>query len=93
MGPSVHADTEEEIYKKFIRGTQRNLHVVFTMNPANPDFSNRAGSSPAIFNRCVIDWFGEWSNGALHQVARELTCKVDISDSSFSPDVRADNDD
>ena len=92
MGPSISADTEEEIYKKFIRGVQRNLHVVFTMNPANPDFSNRAGSSPAIFNRCVIDWFGEWSNTALLQVARELTEKLDFPDSSFDPKVRADND-
>lgn len=30
------------------------------MNPSNPDFSNRTASSPALFNRCVIDWFGDW---------------------------------
>lgn len=92
MGPSVAADTEEEIYKKFIRQTQRNLHVVFTMNPSSPDFSNRAGSSPAIFNRCVIDWFGEWSNTALLQVAKELTEKLDFPDSSFDDSKRADTD-
>jgi dynein heavy chain 1 len=49
------------------------LHVVFTMNPANPDFSNRTASSPAIFNRCVIDWFGDWPMTALYKVAGELT--------------------
>ena len=59
-------ETEEEIYHNFTKNVQRNLHVVFTMNPANPDFSNRAASSPAIFNRCVIDWFGDWSDEALH---------------------------
>lgn len=58
-------DTEEELYKIFIHNVQRNLHVVFTMNPCNPDFSNRTASSPALFNRCVIDWFGEWSNEGL----------------------------
>lgn len=47
---------------------QRNLHVVFTMNPANDDFDNRAATSPALFNRCVIDWMGEWSSSALYQV-------------------------
>ena len=77
-------ETEEEIYRKFVKNVQRNLHVVFTMNPSNPDFSNRAGSSPAIFNRCVIDWFGEWSDDALYQVANELTAKVDLPESSFS---------
>ena len=76
-------ETEEEIYKKFVKNVQRNLHVVFTMNPANPDFSNRAGSSPAIFNRCVIDWFGDWPNEALFQVAKELTLRVDIPETSF----------
>jgi dynein heavy chain 1 len=35
------------------------------MNPANPDFSNRAASSPALFNRCVIDWFGDWPEDAI----------------------------
>jgi dynein heavy chain 1 len=58
-------DTEEELYKRFTYNVQRNLHVVFTMNPQNPDFSNRTASSPALFNRCVIDWFGEWSNDGL----------------------------
>ena len=66
-------DTEEEIYKAFIKGVQRNLHVVFTMNPLSPDFSNRAASSPALYNRCVIDWFGDWSREGLFQVAKKLT--------------------
>ena len=83
-------ETEEEIYKKFVKNVQRNLHVVFTMNPANPDFSNRAGSSPAIFNRCVIDWFGEWPNEALYQVGKELTDRVDFPESSFEPQGKDD---
>ncbi len=47
------------------------------MNPASEDFGNRAASSPAIFNRCVIDWFGDWSEQALRQVALELTKDMD----------------
>lgn len=27
------ADTEDELYKTFVHNVQRNLHVVFTMNP------------------------------------------------------------
>ncbi len=38
----------------------KNLHVVFTINPLSPDFSNTDASSPALYNRCVIDWFGDW---------------------------------
>ena len=57
--------------------------MVFTMNPSNPDFSNRTASSPALFNRCVIDWFGEWSNDGLLQVAKEFTNTLDILPESF----------
>ena len=70
-------DTEEELYKQFTKDVQRNLHVVFTMNPATPDFSNRSASSPALFNRCVIDWFGDWTNDGLLQVCLEFTKYLD----------------
>jgi dynein heavy chain 1 len=92
FGGGKGMETEEEFYKKFVKNVQRNLHVVFTMNPANPDFSNRAGSSPAIFNRCVIDWFGEWGNDALFQVAKELTAKIDFPETSFAGNRNADSD-
>lgn len=42
------------------------------MNPNNDEFRNRTASSPAIFNRCVIDWFGDWPDSALYEVARQL---------------------
>jgi dynein heavy chain 1, cytosolic len=76
-------DSEEDLYKNFVREVQRNLHVVFTMNPANPDFSNRTASSPALFNRCVIDWFGEWDDESLWQVAKEFTKEIELIDESF----------
>lgn len=77
-------DTEDQLYKTFIKNVQRNLHVVFTMNPCNPDFSNRTASSPALFNRCVIDWFGDWSQEALIQVAKEFTKNIDPGAESFT---------
>ena len=81
-------DTEEEIYKAFIKGVQRNLHVVFTMNPLSPDFSNRAASSPALYNRCVIDWFGDWSREGLFQVAKKLTENCECRKENFKkPDM------
>jgi len=57
------------------------------MNPANPDFSNRTASSPALFNRCVIDWFGDWSDDGLLQVTKSFTENIDIPSESFSKDV------
>ena len=90
-------DSDDQLYWNFIKNVQRNLHVVFTMNPSNPDFSNRTASSPALFNRCVIDWFGDWSNDALCQVAKEFTMFVETAPESFTkpqlqnnPDLRQD---
>lgn len=83
-------DTEDELYKHFVYNVQRNLHVVFTMNPQNPDFSNRTASSPALFNRCVIDWFGDWSDDGLLQVAKSLTESIDIPLNSFTKNVEMD---
>ena len=77
--PRDRNQTDAEVYASFTRQVQRNLHVVFTMNPASPDFSNRAASSPAIFNRCVIDWFGDWDEETLHHVAHELTERVEVA--------------
>lgn len=28
--------------------------------------------------RCVLNWFGDWSNGALYQVGKEFTNKIDL---------------
>jgi len=60
------------------------------MNPNNPDFSNRTASSPALFNRCVIDWFGDWSEEGLYQVAKEFTIAIDPDAESFDPPIHDD---
>ena len=80
-------DSEDELYRWFTQQVRLNLHVVFTMNPASPDFHNRAATSPALFNRCVLDWFGEWSNMALFQVGSEFTRNLDLEEPSYvAPD-------
>ena len=78
-------DSEDELYKYFTHQVRLNLHIVFTMNPASPDFHNRAATSPALYNRCVLDWFGEWSDQALFQVGHEFTKNVDLDDLNYLP--------
>ncbi|KAI8818344.1 dynein heavy chain [Fimicolochytrium jonesii] len=70
--------TAEETYKWFTTQIMKNLHVVFTMNPPQDGLASRAATSPALFNRCVLDWFGDWSNQALYQVGQEFTHLLDI---------------
>ena len=68
----------------FLLQVMLNLHVVFTMNPSSEGLKDRAATSPALFNRCVLNWFGDWSTGALYQVGLEFTNKVDIDKSNVS---------
>ncbi|MCJ1472503.1 hypothetical protein MMC13_001151 [Lambiella insularis] len=80
-------DSQEELYKWFTQQIIRNLHIVFTMNPPEDGLSSKAATSPALFNRCVLNWFGDWSDQALFQVGSELTQSVDLDRTSFlAPD-------
>ena len=54
------------------------------MNPLSPDFFFFFASSPALYNRCVIDWFGDWSRDGLYQVANKLTEYVECRNENFS---------
>jgi len=86
------ADSEEDFYRHFVGQVQRNLHIVFTMNPASDDFSNRSATSPALFNRCVIDWFASWSSDSLFQVGYEFTKSLDLGDGALDEGEHADAD-
>ena len=77
-------DTNEELYKWFTNQVMKNLHVVFTMNPSTDGLKDRAATSPALFNRCVLNWFGDWSDSAFFQVGREFTIKMDLDHPSWT---------
>jgi len=80
-------DSQEELYKWFTQQIVKNLHIVFTMNPPEDGLSSKAATSPALFNRCVLNWFGDWSDQALFQVGSELTQSVDLDRPGFvAPD-------
>ncbi|KAK6731031.1 hypothetical protein RB195_007476 [Necator americanus] len=78
-------DSHDELYKWFTLQVMRNLHVVFTMNPSGSGLRERASTSPALFNRCVLNWFGDWADTALYQVGSELTTTLDMDRTDYEP--------
>lgn len=78
-------DSNEELYKWFTQQVIKNLHVVFTMNPSSEGLKDRAATSPALFNRCVLNWFGDWTPEAQFQVGYEFTCKLDLENARYVP--------
>lgn len=80
----VLLDSPEELYRWFTQQVARNLHVVFTMNPPDQGLASKAATSPALFNRCVLDWFGDWSDQAFYQVASEFTKTLDLDIAQYT---------
>lgn len=78
-------DSNEELYKWFTQQVIKNLHVVFTMNPSSEGLKDRAATSPALFNRCVLNWFGDWTPEAQFQVGYEFTFKLDLDNARYIP--------
>ena len=76
--------THEEIYQSFIERVKRNLHVIFKMNPLSPHFRNIMG---VLYNRCFIDWFGDWSRESLFQVAKKFTQKCEYRKQNFKKQI------
>ena len=76
----VIAESEDELWRRFTGLVQRNLHVIFTMNPSGGEWKGRSTTSPALFNRCVVDWFGTWSNKGMGEVGKKFTMTLDMGD-------------
>jgi dynein heavy chain 1 len=78
-------DLPEELYKWFTSQVAKNLHVVFMMNPPENGLVSRATTLPALFNRCVLDWFGDWPDQAFYQVGTEFTKSLDLDLPLYNP--------
>ncbi|KAK9451852.1 dynein heavy chain, N-terminal region 1-domain-containing protein [Limtongia smithiae] len=76
-------ESVEELHNWFREQVVRNLHVVFTMNPPKKNLASQAAASPALFNRCVLNWMGDWSASALYQVGQAATRNLDIDIPSY----------
>ena len=51
--------------------------------PFSPIYLQTAIENSCRF-RCVLNWFGDWSTGALYQVGKEFTSKIDLEKSNVS---------
>jgi dynein heavy chain 1, cytosolic len=82
-------ETDDHLYKWFTKQIMKNLHIVFTMNPSEDGngLKGKTSTSPALFNRCVLNWFGDWSQSAYYQVAKEFTLNIPIESSSTDRNI------
>ncbi|CEP64483.1 dynein heavy chain LALA0_S11e05182g [Lachancea lanzarotensis] len=65
-------DNNDELYAWFTTLIAHNLHVVFTINSAESHSATNIMSSPALLNRCVLDFMEEWSDETFSQIGDEI---------------------
>ena len=81
-------DTEQELYDWFVGEIAKNLHVVFTICDPTNNKSSAMISSPALFNRCIINWMGDWDMKTMSQVANDMVDRVPMEFTGFEiPEV------
>lgn len=71
-------ETDEELYNWFTSQIANNFHVVFTMSDPYREDSPLFIQSNALFNRCVINWMGNWSTKTLKEVSSQLLRRLPI---------------
>lgn len=71
-------DSDDELYSWFTNQVSENLHVVFTMSDLESGTKPQVNSSPALFNRCVLSWMGDWTNSSLLEIAESVLSSVPL---------------
>ncbi|KNC97489.1 uncharacterized protein SPPG_07404 [Spizellomyces punctatus DAOM BR117] len=71
-------DNADAAYSWFIERVRANLHVVLCMSPVGDPFRNRLRMFPALINCTTIDWFSEWPEDALMEVAAKYLENIDV---------------
>jgi dynein heavy chain len=74
------AQTKAAMYAQFLSRVQSNLHVVLAMSPGSDLFRSRLRMYPSLLNCCSIDWFSEWPDEALTNVARQGLVEITFAD-------------
>jgi dynein heavy chain 1 len=60
------------------------------MSPKDNGIGDQAATSPALFNRCVLDWFGDWSSNSFYQTGLQLTSSLDMNRPNYEAPMALD---
>lgn len=76
-------DSDEDLYDFFTQQVSANLHVVFTISDVKNSHKPQVVTSPALFNRCVFNWMGDWSDLTLIEVSTKLLSNIPLDMSTY----------
>lgn len=67
------------MFSCYLARVKLNIHIVLAMSPLGEVFRNRLRKFPSLVNCCTIDWFTEWPEEALLNVARGSITDADLN--------------
>ena len=71
--------TKMNMFQCYIGRLKANIHVTLAMSPLGEQFRTRLRMFPSLVNCCTIDWFTEWPEEALVEVAKGYLAENDLS--------------
>uniref|UniRef100_Q9P225-2 Isoform 2 of Dynein axonemal heavy chain 2 n=2 Tax=Homo sapiens TaxID=9606 RepID=Q9P225-2 len=71
-------ESSDSLFAYLIERVQNNLHIVLCLSPMGDPFRNWIRQYPALVNCTTINWFSEWPQEALLEVAEKCLIGVDL---------------
>ncbi|KAL3286288.1 hypothetical protein HHI36_000797 [Cryptolaemus montrouzieri] len=68
------------IFFFFTKRCREKLHILLCFSPVGTTFRNRLRLFPSLINCCTIDWFDQWPETALQEVARTWMGDVNLTE-------------
>ncbi|XP_018571400.1 dynein heavy chain 12, axonemal [Anoplophora glabripennis] len=69
-----------EVFFFFTKRCKDKLHIILCFSPVGSTFRNRLRLFPSLINCCTIDWFEDWPEQALEEVAHSWMEDINLSD-------------
>jgi len=66
------------MFSCYLGRVKQNIHIILAMSPLGQVFTTRLRKFPSLVNCCTIDWFTEWPEEALLNVARGAITDTDL---------------
>ncbi|XP_011850123.1 PREDICTED: dynein heavy chain 2, axonemal [Mandrillus leucophaeus] len=71
-------ESSDSLFAYLIERVRNNLHIVLCLSPVGDPFRNWIRQYPALVNCTTINWFSEWPQEALLEVAEKYLVGVDL---------------
>jgi len=73
-----YQDTPDQLFEFFLDKTRKNLHLALCFSPVGDAFRIRARMFPGIINCTSMDYFFDWPEDALINVANRFLVDVEL---------------